>query len=44
MPLNVVIVEDNPATVRSLVQTLDWASLDCVVAGTASDGNHAAAG
>lgn len=38
MTLKVVIVEDNPATVRSLMQTIDWASLDCEVAGTANNG------
>ena len=38
MPLKVVIVEDNPATVKSLRQTVRWAALDCEVAGTASDG------
>lgn len=38
MPLKVAIIEDNPATVRSLVKTIDWASLDCQVAGTAADG------
>lgn len=29
MPLRLCIVEDNPLTVRSLVETIDWASLDC---------------
>lgn len=38
MPLKVVIVEDNPATVRSLRQTIHWSALDCEVVGTASDG------
>ena len=38
MPLKVIIVEDNPATVRSLRETIRWEALDCVVAGTASDG------
>ena len=38
MALKVVIIEDNPATVRSLVQTIDWAALGCSVAGTAADG------
>lgn len=38
MPLKVAIIEDNPATVRSLVQTIDWAALDCEVSGTAADG------
>ena len=36
--VKVAIVEDNPITVRSLCQTIDWASLGCVVVGTASDG------
>lgn len=34
----VVIVEDNPATVRSLVQTINWSELDCEIVGTAFDG------
>ena len=38
MTLSVVIVEDNPATIRSLVQTVDWKSLDCAIAGTANNG------
>jgi len=38
MSLNVVIVEDNPLTVRSLVETIDWQSLGCEVVGTAFDG------
>ena len=38
MPFKVVIVEDNPLTVRSLVETIDWASLDCEIVGTAGDG------
>ena len=38
MALKVVIVEDNPATVRSLLKTIDWPALECEVAGTASDG------
>lgn len=36
--LKVVIVEDNPLTVRSLVETIDWQSLGCEVVGTAFDG------
>lgn len=36
--LKVVIVEDNALTLRSLVETIDWAALGCVVAGTAYDG------
>lgn len=43
MTLKVVIVEDNPTTVRSLVQTIDWAALGCEVAGTANDGETGAA-
>ncbi len=39
MALKVIIVEDNPTTVRSLVQTIHWASLDCRVAGTAGNGD-----
>ncbi|MEA5016796.1 MAG: response regulator [Candidatus Limiplasma sp.] len=38
MPLKVIIVEDNPTTVRSLKETIDWASLGCQVAGVAYDG------
>lgn len=38
MALKVVIVEDNAATVRSLLQTIGWEALDCRVAGTASNG------
>lgn len=38
MLLKVVIVEDNPITVRSLVETIEWESLGCKVAGTAFDG------
>lgn len=36
--VKVAIVEDNPVTVRSLTQTIDWAALGCVLVGTASDG------
>lgn len=38
MPFKVIIVEDNPATVRSLRQTIRWDALDCELIGTASDG------
>lgn len=38
MPLKVVIVEDNPSTIHSLMQTIRWAALDCEIVGTASDG------
>ena len=38
MPAKVAIVEDNPITVRSLVETIDWEHLGCVVVGTAQDG------
>ena len=38
MPLKLVIVEDNPLTVRSLTETIDWTQLDCEVVGTAGDG------
>ena len=34
----VVIIDDNPVTVRSLTKTIDWEGRGCVVAGTASDG------
>lgn len=38
MNLKVIIVEDNPLTVRSLVETIDWSALGCYIAGTAYDG------
>lgn len=38
MLLKVVIIEDNPITVRSLVETIKWETLGCEVAGTALDG------
>lgn len=38
MSLKVVIVEDNPTTVLSLVKTIDWDVVKCEVAGTAGDG------
>lgn len=38
MSLKVVIVEDNPTTVLSLVKTIDWDMMKCEVAGTAGDG------
>lgn len=38
MQYHVVIVEDNPLTIRSLKETIDWAALDCEIVGTARDG------
>ena len=38
MQYHVVIVEDNPLTIRSLMETIDWAALDCEIVGTARDG------
>ncbi len=38
MPAKVVIVEDNPVTVRSLTKTIDWEGRGCTIAGTATDG------
>ena len=38
MQAKVVIIDDNPITVRSLTQTIDWASRGCTIAGTALDG------
>ena len=38
MLTKVAIIDDNPITVRSLTQTIDWASRGCVIAGTAHDG------
>ena len=40
MLAKVVIIEDNPATIRSLVKTIDWDALGCQVAGTAPDGEQ----
>ena len=38
MRAKVAIVEDNPITVRSLVETIPWETLDCDIVGTAADG------
>ena len=38
MKAKVVIVDDNPITVRSLEKTIDWEGKGCVIAGTATDG------
>lgn len=38
MQAKVIIVDDNPVTVRSLTQTIDWEGMGCVVVGTAMDG------
>ena len=38
MAIKVVIIEDHPITLRSLTETIDWASLDCEIAGTAPNG------
>lgn len=38
MHAKVVIIDDNPVTVRSLTKTIDWEGRGCVVAGTATDG------
>ncbi len=38
MQAKVVIVDDNPVTVKSLTKTIDWEGKGCVVAGTATDG------
>lgn len=43
MSLKVVIVEDNPTTVLSLVKTIDWDVMKCEVAGTAGDGESGGA-
>lgn len=40
MLAKVVIVDDNPVTVRSLTKTIDWEGKGCVVAGTATDGEN----
>ena len=37
-PVRVAIVEDNALIIRSLVETIDWASLGCEICGTAVDG------
>ena len=36
--VKVAIIEDNPVTVRSLSQTIDWAGLGCTLVGSATDG------
>ena len=38
MQAKVVIIDDNPVTVRSLEKTIDWEGRGCVIAGTALDG------
>ena len=38
MQTKVVIIDDNPVTVRSLTSTIAWEERGCVVAGTATDG------
>ena len=38
MPNKVVLIEDNQNTVRSLLSTIHWDKLGCIVAGTAGDG------
>ena len=38
MQARVVIVEDNPVTIRSLVETVPWEQLGCTIVGTAGDG------
>ena len=40
MPVKVAIVEDNLITLRSLMQTIDWTSLDCEIVGTATNGRE----
>ena len=42
MQAKVAIVEDNPITIRSLVETIDWAQLGCTIVGTAMDGAEGA--
>ena len=36
--VKIAIVEDNALTIRSLVETIDWAEMGCVICGTATDG------
>lgn len=38
MQVKVVMIDDNPVTIRSLIQTIDWEGLGCVIAGAATDG------
>lgn len=37
-PVKVAIIEDNPVTIRSLRETIDWQELGCILVGTAQDG------
>lgn len=39
MRLKVVLVENDPETMQMLTEQMDWAALDCEIAGTAADGS-----
>ncbi len=38
MKKKVIVIDDKPIIVRSIVQTLDWDRLGCEVVGHAEDG------
>jgi two-component system response regulator YesN len=38
---NVAVFEDNPLVLKSITSTINWNELDCVIAGTAENGNDA---
>ncbi|MBD2847056.1 response regulator [Paenibacillus sp. IB182496] len=38
MAAKVIVIDDKPFIRRSLVETIDWAALDCEMAGSAADG------
>lgn len=40
MTMKVVVIDDKPLIRRSIVETLDWEGLDCVVAADAEDGTE----
>lgn len=39
--LKVVVIDDNPLVLQSIVTTINWAELDCVIAGSADNGEDA---
>ena len=40
MQAKVVIVDDNPAALSAMLNSVDWAAIGCVIAGTARDGEE----
>ena len=40
MPINVAIIDENLNTLNTLKKTIDWSALECVVVGTANDGEN----